>query len=616
MKIKSHINLNLNWKQEKKMYFFVANTEYDVPKDVGDYLIQNYNGKFELVKIEVAQIIAQLRQKFKPEDVKYKENLKPRISNKQPTWTVGIVNYKSVSFVEHQLKTLYGFNKAKFKLIIVDNSVPSEYNQLEMVCKKYPNITLIKHKPKETPTSNQHSEGLEVIFKLVDTDYLLIQDPDFFWTQKEYLKTLQDLLDEGYVCVGAPFYREGKSNDNTPALWGCAYNTKILEKGDFGSFDSEDYKEICKGLDAGKDTGWKLRVKFEEQKLPTFSFADGLGISIKNEFSRDVEHYKVTNVDGIHEYSYRGKIIAYHLNHGCHELESSIPTFEERKNAPKKTKWTEAREKYSNFFYGLIDKEEKKLRIDVHFLTKNDERMLSYFFRHYDQYATRYFAYYNIHSKDKTLEILKSKSNVTIIEDSNPKMDDRYFKEMKNQLWKKYSDTNNCDWVIICDSDEFLCNVDLIRLLNEYDEKGITFPKVKGFQMYSDEFPKDDGKSQIYSLSKKGTSAENYDKFAIMKPHIFPEYSYGCHFACPGSVNGVVKYSDDLDIKDKSQAEIKLLHYTIFGREFVKKMMDRQNELCDFNKAMGMGVYTLDPLGRFNPQREYEYVRDNCKEVI
>ena len=195
-------------------------------------------------------------------------------------------------------------------------------------------------------------------------------------------------------------------------------------------------------------------------------------------------------------------------------------------------------------------------------------------------------------------------------------MDDKYFRHMKNNMWREHSNSSNCDRVIVCDSDEFLYNEDLIELLESYDAQGITFPKVKGYQMYNDEFIPDDGKSQIYDLIKKGCPADNYDKFAIMKPSISPEYSYGCHFACPQSSECAIVYSDDLDIINKSQAEIKLLHYTIFGNKFVEKMMNRQNDLSDFNKAMGMGYYTLEQGHRFNPNAEYERVRDDCKDVI
>jgi len=246
------------------------------------------------------------------------------------------------------------------------------------------------------------------------------------------------------------------------------------------------------------------------------------------------------------------------------------------------------------------------MRIHLHCPVKNDERILPYFFRHYDKYVEKYFFYYNIFSKDRTLDILKSHSNVTIINDNSKKLDERYLKELKCTTWKNYTNIENCDWVIICDTDEFLYNEDLIELLKKYDREKITFPKVKGYQMYCDSFPDDNCEKQIYELIKKGIEAKNYDKFAIFKPNIFPNYSFGCHFANPVGVG----------LNINSEPEIKLLHYKIFGKEFVSKMMERQNDLSEFNKSQGMGVYSLDPNHKFNPQKEYEYVRDNCKEVI
>lgn len=612
-KLLSKIKLNLNWKKANKMYYFNPNQQYELPNDVADYLVGQYGNRFQVINPVASSLL--IIKKEKPIETP-KLIKKIRKDKNKLLWTVGIVNYKSLSFIKHQLKTLYNFNSVPFKLIICDNSIPSEKKELEKICSKYKNITIIGHESKELGTSCQHSEGLQKILDLVDTEYLLINDPDFFWVQKEYLKTLQDLLDEGYVCVGAPFYRAGFSNDTTPALWGCAYDTKILEDGDFYSFEGKDRDSISKDLTQGKDTGWKLRVKFQKQNLPTYSFGDSFGISLRHNFNKDEQHYTVTSLKSIHEYSYKGEVIAYHLSHGCHETEESFPTMETRRNASCTSKWSNLRDKYSNYFYDLISYGERKLSIDLHFLTKNDEKMLPFFFRHYDKYVTRYFAYYNIYSKDKTLEILKSKKNVTIIEDDNKKMDDRYFRWVKNTLWQKYSNSDNCDWVIICDSDEFLYHENLLDLLKQYDIKGITIPKVRGYQMYCESFPINDDKRQIYEIANKGTPSSSYNKFVVMKPYVFPEYSYGCHFASPASYKGVVKFSDDLGITNAEKAHLKLFHYAMFGESFVEKIMGRQDGLSDFNKAYGLGVYSLDPRSKFNPKIEYEKVKKESKAVI
>jgi hypothetical protein len=340
MKVLAKSNLVLNWKNPKQVFRFISGNSYEVPKFIAQYLIEKY--KFEKVKY----IIKNEHKRINKSDLVVRER-------KNMSLSVGIVNYKSLIFIEHQLKTLFEFNSIPFKLIIVDNSIPSEYEKLKTLCEQYDNVCVIKNEPTSSGTSCQHSEGLYKMFEQVDSDYLLVQDPDFFWVKKDYLKLLKDKLDEGYVCVGAPFYREDFSNDTTPALWGCAYDVNILEKEDFYSFENLNEDEILKQLIEGKDTGWRLREKFEKQNLPTFSFNDSLGISHKHSFSNTIEHYLDTDINSIHEYRYNDEVIAYHLSHGCHELENSFPSMSDREKICN-SKWDQIRKEYSDYFFNLI----------------------------------------------------------------------------------------------------------------------------------------------------------------------------------------------------------------------------------------------------------------------
>jgi hypothetical protein len=107
-------------------------------------------------------------------------------------WTVGIVNYKSFSYMEYQLKILYEFNSPQdFDLIIVDNSEPSEKDLLDKVGKEYrqhQNLTIISNNSNsdnfKLRTSSQHAEGLNIILEKSNSKYLLVHDPDFFGLKK------------------------------------------------------------------------------------------------------------------------------------------------------------------------------------------------------------------------------------------------------------------------------------------------------------------------------------------------------------------------------------------------------------------------------------------------
>jgi hypothetical protein len=129
------------------------------------------------------------------------------------------------------------------------------------------------------------------------------------------------------------------------------------------------------------------------------------------------------------------------------------------------------------------------------------------------------------------------------------------------------------------------------------------------------EFPINDDKSQIYELVSKGIPLATYNKHLILKPHIYPEYGYGCHFANPKST-GIIKSSDSSVEHNVEKAHLKLFHYTIFGESFIENSLKRMDRLCEWNILNGMGVYKLDGDYIFNPKNEYENTKNNCKEVV
>lgn len=585
------------------MYSFYINQPYIVPIDVGSYLLEYYKGKFELLEDP-------LEPKLNTNDPK--QSGKPiKIigdTDKNLQWTIGICNYKSSIYFKYQLKSLYEFNDTPFNLIIVDNSIPSDEKILKNLTKNYKNVQIIVNELQTVGAGRQHAEALNIIHQYTKTKYLMVMDPDFFWIRKNILKILQRKLDEGYVSVGSPFWSKF-IDDTSPAAWGCAYLTSILRKGDFDHLDSSlSQKEISYLLTLGKDTAWKLRDRFKKENLKTFSFEDRFGLPdwfpIKGQHSANFFD-SVADEKLSHEYYYCGHPIAYHLCRGSYETDADFPTTEQQKDIKPPKEWVDLREKYSQFFYEMLKKDDKKqMKIHLHFPTKNDARILPYFFKHYDRYVEKYFAYYNVNSKDDTLQILKSHPNVTIIEDSNQKLDERFLISIKNEQWKKYSNHNNCDWVILVDNDEFLYHPNFIELLEQYDKEGINFPKVKGYQMFSESFPTEN--KQITELIKKGILYHPYDKQVILKPDITPNYSFGCHYASPQGP--IIKTSNDFDIK--------MLHYKIFGNEYPEKRLAVNETLSDFNKASGCGVYNRDPNSEWNPYNELKKIRIEAKDVI
>ena len=246
--------------------------------------------------------------------------------------------------------------------------------------------------------------------------------------------------------------------------------------------------------------------------------------------------------------------------------------------------------------------------IHCHFLAKNEGAILPYFFRHYNRYVCKYFAHYNIHSTDNTLEICQNNPvPVQIIEDANVKLDERFLVLMKNTTWKQYSNEQNCDWVILVDADEFLYDDDLHEKIMGYDRDGITFPSCKGYQMYpkdNEGFPTEE--KQITELIKTGIEYGPYDKHVLLRSNINPNYSFGCHLA---NAQGPI-------VKGTATHDLKLLHYRIFDENYIPERLAVNDTLCDFNKAAGLGVYNSIPGDGFNPAVEYELIKRTAKEVI
>lgn len=237
-----------------------------------------------------------------------------------------------------------------------------------------------------------------------------------------------------------------------------------------------------------------------------------------------------------------------------------------------------------------------KMRIHVHTRIKNEERMLPYFLRHYEKFCKKIFIRVEP-SIDKTLEIAKRHPKVVLIEPTFEYSGDKNLYNIKdlmqhrNSGWKEYSTPNNCDWVIIVDCDEFLYHKNIIQLLKVYDRRGITFPRVIGYQMYSNSGPTTN--KQIYDELKNGFPMIEYSKRVIMKPFISPNYSDGCHSHNAGPKEKIV---------ESKKTKLKLFHYSrqIFGKEelfdfWKKRMLSVSNENSP-NDINNMDKHLLDSL--------------------
>ena len=328
------------------------------------------------------------------------------------TWTIGFVNYYTTCYMEHQLKMLYEFNDPKkFQLIVVDNSSNlNEFNKLNNICnpyiKEFNNIKIIDYKPQCTTASGQHGEGVDLITKHIKTKYFLIQDPDFFWLRKEYLKWLEKLLQYN-DAVGAPYdCKMLNGQEYFPSAFGCAYNFKKIIGISFSAYINNDIEYSNKKfseLNSNKkvfgycyDVGWQIRLHLS-QKNSDDNFLTFEQTSIKNKLCEFMElktpycHHTNTFV-----YTHNGKIVAAHLYRG-----SVIGKSE--KNSKKRidtNKMYVTRNYISKFMYKQIKSDCKDLD-NILYETKNPKENTNIL----DQNTLMYIILYKC-KKNKLLRLL------------------------------------------------------------------------------------------------------------------------------------------------------------------------------------------------------------------
>ena len=231
--------------------------------------------------------------------------------------------------------------------------------------------------------------------------------------------------------------------------------------------------------------------------------------------------------------------------------------------------------------------------IHVYAICWNEEKMLPYFFKHYDNIADQYFIFDN-DSTDNSLSMLRSHPKV--ITDRFEIKGNSVLKsaqDLFNQFWKK--SRGKADWVIICEADEHLFHPNLRTYLQECTSKGITLVVPTGCNMVSDTFP--NSNQLLYETVRYGVRNEWFDKPQIFNPNAIQEinFSPGRHAALP--VGNVVK---------PPKSEVLLLHYKSLGLDYVNsRHSELKQRLLEGDIANGWGSHYL-----FDEQKNWQVFND------
>lgn len=213
------------------------------------------------------------------------------------------------------------------------------------------------------------------------------------------------------------------------------------------------------------------------------------------------------------------------------------------------------------------------MKIDIYSFSWNESLILPYFLRYYENIVDN-IIFYDNGSTDGTIELLKNHPKVKMVPWEI--VNESAFKtsgKIRNNMWKE--SIGEADWVIVCDTDEFVYHKNLRDFLEIQRKMGKTLVQTIGYEMVSDSFPTTS--QQIYKEVRTGVRVPKYDKTIVFNPNKITEINYemGSHKLNPV---GEIKYCED---------KLFLLHYKFLGLDYLLKRY----------KQLRSGIQRRDPHG-------------------
>lgn len=232
------------------------------------------------------------------------------------------------------------------------------------------------------------------------------------------------------------------------------------------------------------------------------------------------------------------------------------------------------------------------MRLEVHILSWDGERMIEWALRHYKALGARVIVHDSgVFQKSSVLAHFHGQEARPW--DTGNKLDDAKARTLKNTCWKG----TLADWVACVDADELLWFPGGIQAtLESYENRKAAIVRPEGFEMFAEEFPDpaEDRDAQITDLVKWGAPADRwYGKPVLFSPRRLWEtnFNVGAHDATPVASNGM-RFKVDASwphIEPKTY----LLHYHHLGsKELVAQRYDETRErLSDDNVLHGWGNF-------------------------
>ena len=204
-------------------------------------------------------------------------------------------------------------------------------------------------------------------------------------------------------------------------------------------------------------------------------------------------------------------------------------------------------------------------------------------------------------STDKTPEIVKACPKAELRTwSSNNEINENFYLDIKQNCYKE--SRGIADWVIVGDVDEFIFHPNLLEQLDFYKNKGITLPKVSGYEIVPN--CELDPNVNLPFEYQSGTRAINFDKRMIFNPSLDVQFSAGCHTLI-NAQNGVVESEDNLYLMHfkKLNLQYYINRHTLLG-----------TRLSAFNIQNRMGFHY-----KWSPEQmtaEYNQVLNDSKPIF
>jgi hypothetical protein len=209
------------------------------------------------------------------------------------------------------------------------------------------------------------------------------------------------------------------------------------------------------------------------------------------------------------------------------------------------------------------------MKVHAYLLCFNEEDIIQSVLDYYNTFCSKIFIFDNL-STDNSLAIASKYENVKVISfDSGGVLDDKLHVKIKTEAYKQYSRKGGAyteevaDWIVCADMDELIYHPDIINVLSEYKNLGITVPQITGFNMIG----REDINTQkpIIEQYRLGVREPVFDKRAIFDVDFDMAYSPGCHSERAGFeyMKGLYNY------KTSNIYPIALLHYKHIGKRLL-----------------------------------------------